>query len=385
MHRSLPLLAAGLVVPCLVLAGTSSEVDFPQGPLPAGAKVGWAHAPYEDGDCSVCHEKNDKKKPGPLAMPVQELCQSCHEDFTDLLKRPHVHKPTKKSCVNCHNAHNTAERKLLHAPVPKLCKTCHEDTVNDMGSDKVKHGAIEKDKKCFNCHNPHASNFERLLIKAPFDMCQSCHSADDVKDHDGKVLTNMGKLIGDAKYLHRPVEEKDCSACHSPHSSPNFRLLYDPYPPTFYSAFKEENYALCFECHKSDIVKTKETTTLTRFRDGKRNLHFVHVNKEERGRTCRACHEVHAANKPRIIREAVPYGPRGWMLKNNFKPNPTGGTCDKTCHAAKTYAYKADAKAPDPGVAATKGADKPKPAGDKPPDTKAPAKPDPRSKSGKSK
>jgi predicted CXXCH cytochrome family protein len=318
---------------------------------------GWAHAPYEDGDCSLCHERNDAKSPGKLILPITELCESCHDEFAGVMARPHLHKPAKKSCVNCHNAHDAPEKKLLHAPLLKLCGSCHEDTVKEMATAKVKHGAIERDASCMNCHNPHGANSERLLVKPPFDLCVSCHDTNDVKDADQKVLTNIGALVAHAKTLHKPVAQKDCSACHAPHASENFRLLVDPYPAAFYSKFDASNYALCFECHKADIVSTKETTTLTRFRDGSKNLHFVHVNAAgERGRTCRACHEVHAAEQVRLVRNAVPYGPRGWMLKVNFRATATGGTCDKTCHAQKTYAYKA-AGAPDPGVAPTQGGD----------------------------
>jgi predicted CXXCH cytochrome family protein len=341
--------------------GSSAEVDFPLGPQPAGTKIVWAHAPYEDGDCSLCHERKDPKNPGKLIQPITQLCESCHDEFVGVMSRTHLHNAAKKSCSNCHNAHNSTEKKLLHAPLPKLCETCHEDTVKDMASAKVRHLAVEREGKCMNCHNPHASNSESLLVKAPYDLCVTCHGKDDVKDGNGKTLTNIGKLVEGAKTLHKPVAEKDCSACHSPHASENFRLLVDPYPAEFYSAFDGKKYALCFECHKADIVNTKETTTLTRFRDGKKNLHYTHVNLGERGRTCRACHEVHAANQLHIIRDAVPYGPRGWLLKNNFHPTPTGGTCDKTCHAQKTYAYK-EAGAPDPGVAPTKGGDEAPPA-----------------------
>lgn len=343
------------MLPSVVLAGTGSEVSFPQGPLPPNVKAGWAHAPFEDGDCSICHERKDPKNVGKITMPVVQLCESCHEEYVGVLGRPHTHKPVSKSCVNCHNAHNSVEKKLLHAPVMKLCAECHEDTVKEMTTFKVKHLAIEQDNKCFNCHEPHASNYERLLLKSPADLCASCHTSDEVKDGAGKVLANIGKLVANSKTLHKPVAEGDCSACHAPHASPNFRLLSSPYPAEFYASFDTKNYALCFECHKPDIILAKETTTLTRFRDGPRNLHFVHVNIKDRGRTCRACHEVHAANHPRIIRDAVPYGPKGWMLKSNFTPTATGGTCDKTCHSMKTYAFKADAKAPDPGVAATVG------------------------------
>ncbi len=87
-------------------------------------------------------------------------------------------------------------------------------------------------------------------------------------------------------------------------------------------------------------MSAEQTTTLTNFRDGSRNLHYVHVHNTDRGRTCRACHEVHAAKQPHRIREGVPYGTAGWVLKINYTKTPTGGTCTKTCHETKTYVNK---------------------------------------------
>jgi len=133
------------------------------------------------------------------------------------------------------------------------------------------------------------------------------------------------------------VKAKDCTACHRPHGSANFRLLVAAYPPTFYSPYDRENYALCFRCHNERVFSEPETTTLTGFRKGSKNLHFVHVNKPDKGRTCRACHEVHASQQANHVREGVPFGPKGWILKLNYTRTPTGGSCAKTCHATRSY------------------------------------------------
>jgi hypothetical protein len=61
---------------------------------------------------------------------------------------------------------------------------------------------------------------------------------------------------------------------------------------------------------------------------------------KERGRTCRACHEVHASKQDHHIREGVPYGPKAWVLKINYTKLPNGGSCAKTCHETKTYNNK---------------------------------------------
>jgi predicted CXXCH cytochrome family protein len=69
----------------------------------------------------------------------------------------------------------------------------------------------------------------------------------------------------------------------------------------------------------------------------------VHVN-QRKGRTCRACHEVHASKRPFHIRDALPFGDAGWMLKINYKQTTDGGTCSPGCHETRTY----DRSAPAP-------------------------------------
>ncbi|MFC1781938.1 hypothetical protein ACFLZ8_06730, partial [Planctomycetota bacterium] len=92
---------------------------------------------------------------------------------------------------------------------------------------------------------------------------------------------------------------------------------------------------LCFGCHEKTLVQTSTTEDLTDFRNGNQNMHFLHVNKESRGRTCRACHQTHASNQLKHIRESVPYG--GWDLPINFSKTDTGGLCRPGCHMPKAY------------------------------------------------
>jgi len=73
------------------------------------------------------------------------------------------------------------------------------------------------------------------------------------------------------------------------------------------------------------------------FKDGQRNLHFVHVNKKVKGRTCRACHEVHASKHPDHTSDTVPFGAGGWEYKLNFEKTATGGQCLPGCHERKEY------------------------------------------------
>jgi predicted CXXCH cytochrome family protein len=303
-----------------------------------------SHAPFEGGDCGVCHQRNDAANPGPIRQAsVNEQCFECHDDVRDVMASKFKHVPAAEACTDCHNPHNSTQPALLAAEMTEMCTTCHTGIKAQVTAAKVKHDALTTGKKCANCHNPHAANVEKLLIALPFDLCVSCHSRDDMKSDDGKTMTNFKKWLDENPVWHDPVKGKDCSACHRTHGGDNFRLLVEAYPAKFYAPYDEKLYALCYGCHDGKVVSERETTTLTGFRDGARNLHFVHVNRE-RGRTCRACHEVHASKQAHQVRDGVPYGPKGWMLKIGYTKLPNGGSCAKTCHDTKTYDNKTPAR-----------------------------------------
>jgi hypothetical protein len=99
---------------------------------------------------------------------------------------------------------------------------------------------------------------------------------------------------------------------------------------------------------------TQKTSGLTNFRNGERNLHFVHVNKSDRGRNCRACHDAHASPNALHVRSSVPYG--SWQMPINFQQTQSGGSCAPGCHKPFEYdrekpvAYSGGAGAPLPGA-----------------------------------
>ena len=300
-----------------------------------------SHAPYEAGDCSICHQSADPGQVGGLRKPTPGLCLECHEEFTGVLKRPYTHAPARNDCTSCHNPHNARYRKLLLAEPRELCTTCHANIKETSTNARVQHGALNTGKQCVGCHNPHGSSVERLLIQLPFELCMSCHNRDDMVDAKGRKLQNMKAWLAANPEWHGPVAAKDCSACHEPHGGDHFRLLKDDYPPEFYAPYDARNYALCFSCHNEKAFSTPETTTLTSFRNGSKNMHFVHLQQPGRGRTCRACHEVHASQQSHHIRDGVPYGSGGWVLKLHYKKTATGGSCEKTCHQERSYSNQA--------------------------------------------
>ncbi len=306
-------------------------------PVAPGTVGETSHPPFATGDCSLCHERADAANPGKVIKAGNDLCFGCHEDYPGILSRKFTHLAASERCVSCHNPHNSREPKLLHAPLKDLCFACHEEIQSLAEKSLVKHGAIAAEAKCMACHNPHGADVEHMLLQMPRDLCLNCHSRDGVKDAEGHRITNMKRLLDQNPQHHGALRFGDCSACHNPHGFEHFRLLNEQYPAEFYSHYDPALYALCFECHEASAFTEAQTTTLTQFRDGSRNLHHLHVNKDELGRTCRACHEVHASKLPHLIRGSVPYGDSGWMLKINYTSTLTGGSCSKTCHGEEAY------------------------------------------------
>jgi hypothetical protein len=112
-----------------------------------------------------------------------------------------------------------------------------------------------------------------------------------------------------------------------------------------------KKYDLCFKCHDSKMVLDAQTTQ-TGFRSGDRNLHFVHVNRAEKGRTCRTCHEVHGSDLPKHMAADVPFEGSKWAMPIEFEQLPNGGRCTPGCHVQQTYIRGGATTAP-----ATRGAE----------------------------
>jgi len=295
----------------------------------------YVHGPVAVGGCVACHDPHTADFDMNLRAESPNLCYMCHTDKAEAINDSEfVHTPVAEDCVLCHNPHSAPKQFMLQEESPELCLDCHDDKSEHIAAATVKHGALETDRTCLNCHDAHMSNIAMNLLMEPLDLCLSCHDR-EYKKEDGKTIMDMKKWLAENTDHHGPIKMKDCSGCHDPHGSINFRILRNPYPPTFYKAFKTDNYNLCFSCHEKTIVLNPETTKLTNFRNGNENLHFKHVNKPVKGRTCRACHETHASNYPKHIREAVPFG--AWELPVNFEKTGTGGSCTPGCHKIKKY------------------------------------------------
>ncbi|MBJ6727018.1 cytochrome c3 family protein [Geomesophilobacter sediminis] len=321
-HRNLVLaavfLVCALMLPSVASAGVSEpfKCSMCHKNLMDGKVV---HKPVGAWQCLRCHEQFSLEHPlakGSIGFITEKkkLCATCHGY---IVKKQFLHGPVGKGeCTACHLAHSGEFSKLLKAPPPKLCYGCH-------GTEKFngKHGHPPVTRgECLSCHDAHQADVRMLLRKPGAQLCFSCHDA----------------KLAEGKSVHKPVAEGKCLDCHRPHVSDNRKLLKADFPDTPYRPFGDDAFPLCFSCHNKDLAAAATTDSATGFRNGTRNLHYVHVNKAGKGRNCKICHNPHAASQERLINPKSPnFG--AWQIPINFTKTPTGGKCSVGCH--KTFYY----------------------------------------------
>ncbi|ACH38145.1 cytochrome c [Citrifermentans bemidjiense Bem] len=233
-------------------------------------------------------------KPGAFG----KLCQDCHTNFEEKLKKTYVHTPVKKGdCTGCHNPHSSNFKKLLSADSSKICSSCHKGLLS--ANAKSTHKVVVEGN-CMKCHDPHASAIKNNLLKGGNELCLECH----------KALKNA---IAKAKFQHAPVT-KDCTICHDPHMS----VKED-------SLLKDKVSALCSGCHKTD----KPTFI-------KRHMNYPMANTH-----CTSCHDPHGSSVQGILYNNVHKPVASKMCNqchedaaspNALKTKRQGGELCKGCH-----------------------------------------------------
>ena len=296
------------------------------------------HAPVKAGDCIACHTPHVSENKGLLSADGTALCFKCHKDREEEFKRKYIHEPAAKNCTICHDPHGSATVNHLRnrkdkdgnyipveQPVKELCLGCHSGQDSDIAYQiehaKVAHDPVAKGQ-CTICHTPHSTNHGKQL-KAPLnEICFTCHQ-------------KIKELITGSIYKHGPIHTNDCAQCHLPHGSDNRKLLRSKFSDKYAETFDMDNYVLCFNCHSQDIVIQEETVS-TDFRNGGKNLHYLHVNRQVKGRNCKTCHEIHASNQEKHIRRTIPFE-RGFTITLEFTKSATGGGCVEGCHKPRQY------------------------------------------------
>ncbi len=286
-------------------------------------------------DCLICHKQNGSKHPDDngsefeLLKKTPQLCFDCHKkDASDATS---VHPLFDEgNCKECHLPHSANNKALLVEFQEKaICLKCHDP----MDGKKVIHKP-SIDGQCIKCHHPHYSSLEKLVAFDQPDLCLNCHNKPI--QTETRMLSNIKEKLTLRK-VHSPVESGKCTDCHAAHSSDNNAMLIRKFFPNKYIEGKFESFQLCFACHSEQLMTSPTSDSLTNFRNGTRNLHFVHVNKTK-GRNCIDCHDVHGSNNLRTIKDFVEFG--NWKMPIKFVKADSGGTCSPGCHKKQTYKYQ---------------------------------------------
>jgi predicted CXXCH cytochrome family protein len=280
----------------------------------------FVHKPVSDGNCGICHDPHASNYEFRLTDIGANLCLSCHEDMMMEMTTGYIHTPLVESgCSGCHDPHSGNDILRLRLAPEKICFSCHKDKKNEIGHYKHKHKPADEGR-CTSCHSSHASDSRYLLRDEIDTLCYGCHEEKS--------------LWKDMKFQHGPVLQGNCTACHNPHGSDNVYMLRLPFPEKFYTAYQKGKYNLCFLCHQEAIITAEKTVTITSFRNGDINLHSLHVN-QQKGRTCRACHDIHASNEEHHMRGEFQFGKMNIPIYY-FKTS-TGGRCIPGCHKERGY------------------------------------------------
>ena len=194
---------------------------------------------------------------------TDKKCLECHAAAHPNFERS-AHGDAGVSCTSCHSIHKfESEASLLKVSQPKLCYTCHTD-VKPAFSQPFHHKVDEGLINCSDCHNPHGTFKDKGLHSsvAGDAICVSCHT----------------ETAGPFVYEHQPIRTDGCTFCHSPHGSPNPRLLT-----------RNNVNSLCLQCHSASMNFTAP---------GVPSFH----NQARQYPACTVCHvQIHGSNADSVV------------------------------------------------------------------------------------
>jgi DmsE family decaheme c-type cytochrome len=237
------------------------------------SKIKFKHSPVEKG-CTTCHDPHASTKSDHLLKDTTVgLCVGCHKTNNPAFTKAHMDYPVGNArCTQCHDPHGSNRGGILydnvHSPVEKkactqcheppnsptpfrtkkvgfeLCRGCHNTMMNETFGKSRTHWPLMDKKGCLNCHQAHASTNKALLNGDNKAVCGKCHGDTMAvqrklveKEKQEAAALPKGQIIKGA-LTHAPVQQGDCTVCHSPHSSDRTFLLKGP-----------STIELCGTCH----------------------------------------------------------------------------------------------------------------------------------------
>jgi DmsE family decaheme c-type cytochrome len=226
--------------------------------------------------CETCHgpgaahaEDADPKKifSFKTASPkeINQHCLECHSSGKEHMNFSRsAHSENNLSCLSCHSPHRAIKNEFLLIKTQlSLCYSCHLN-VKPQFNLPFHHRVEERLIQCSDCHNAHGGFLRKQLRSAAArdSVCFTCH------------VDKQGPFV----FEHAAVKTEGCEACHSPHGSPNPRLL------------KASNMnILCLSCHTASTFSGASGTP---------DFH----NQAAQFQACTICHtQIHGSNFDRHL------------------------------------------------------------------------------------
>ncbi len=220
----------------------------------------WVHAPAATGACSACHLAFGQPDAHQFALidVNGSSCAACHA-FDD--SSGSIHEPfALGACHDCHDPHGGDRKSLMIAQTTQdLCATCHDPVAHEFAHRPIAQG------DCLTCHDPHQSTHEKLLVQSKENLCLGCHQG---MDHGGVLGAFSDE--SDPAFVHEPVLEDGCVACHQPHGSDYRGLL------------NQTQRSTCLDCHQGLV-------------DDLPLAQSIH-GAFESAQACTQCHSPHASD-----------------------------------------------------------------------------------------
>ncbi len=298
------------------------------------------HASYKGERCELCHAPHDAANATLLVGGAgPEHCATCHETTVRRV-RAGQHHDLKGECLACHAPHASEHKNLMIGENGSVCLGCHADVGRTIAGATVSHDPVLKGERCTICHDPHGAGEARMLRQTQAKVCLSCHDK-AVQAADGRKIPELASVLANSALVHGAIRIGECSACHSVHGGSHGShegLLREAAASAPGGGYDDHNYTLCFGCHDPALTRS---SAATRFRDGDRNLHEVHLRPGDRARSCAACHAVHAGDSPKLIARAVNFEGSKWEMPLGFTATEDGGRCATSCHEPLSYSRRA--------------------------------------------
>jgi cytochrome b subunit of formate dehydrogenase len=194
--------------------------------------------------CQDCHVSVVNE--GHIAKKnIQKVkCESCHEEYGDLVKRDIHHRLKGKvknppDCKICHGTHDIiappTDNKLK---VETYCNKCHSNMVLP----NPYHSKAVESNKCVKCHDNNVDLKQQLVKSVHKNLeCADCHNyiSNNLANHPQNV---------------KNTQKADCYLCHSEIAKEHRESIHGI---SLYAGIDEA--AMCWNCHGShNILKVKD-------------------------------------------------------------------------------------------------------------------------------